>query len=154
MDEQRPHNEVSESAAADVADTLQGQTIIRHEEELRVQRRVEEAGAVHARKRLETHRVEELVPRGVEAAEVERTGPNENDSGEVETLSDGSISVPVFEEEVVVTKRTIVRERVVIRRDLVTERHAVETELLKEQVEMETDPGLEAADDTAGGVRR
>ena len=94
------------------------------------------------------------MPRGVEAAEIERTGPNENDSGEVETLSDGSVSVPVFEEEVVVTKRTVVRERVVIRRDLVTERHAVETELLKEQVEMETDPGLESADDSPRGVRR
>jgi hypothetical protein len=49
--------------------------------------------------------VEEHVPRGTEEADVERTDVSANDSGKVETLPDGSISVPVLEEELVVTKR-------------------------------------------------
>jgi len=39
-----------------------------------------------------------------------------DDSGRVETLPDGSVSIPVLEEQVVASTRTIVRERVVVRR--------------------------------------
>jgi hypothetical protein len=39
-----------------------------------------------------------------------------DDSGRVETLPDGSISIPVLEEQVVVSTRTVVRERLVVRR--------------------------------------
>jgi stress response protein YsnF len=60
--------------------------------------------------------VETVIPR-VEHAEVERQAPADPsaDSGEVEVLPDGSLSIPVFEEELVVQKRLVVRERIIVR---------------------------------------
>lgn len=113
--------------------------ILRSEEELELGTRAEEAGAVRARKRVETEHVEELVPRRIEHADVERTAPAEGDSGEIETFPDGSVSIPVLEEELVITKRMVVRERIVIRKRTVTEEHRVETELRKERVELDAE---------------
>ena len=118
-------------------------SVVRSEEQLEVGTAAFEAGAVHAKKRVETERVEEIVPREVEDADVERVGPGESDSGEIETLPDGSVSIPILEEELVVTKRTVVRERIVIRKRTRTEEQRVEAELRKERVEVEATPGAE-----------
>ena len=63
----------------------------------------------------------------------------EMDSGQVETLADGSLSIPVFEEQIVVTKRLVVRERVVIRKHTVFEDHVVTADLRRERLEVEAD---------------
>jgi uncharacterized protein (TIGR02271 family) len=119
-------------------------SLVRHDEELRVGRASREAGSVHVRKDVESRNVEELVPLRVEHFhEVEKREPNEQDSGEIETLPDGSISIPVLEEELLVTKRTVVRERVVIRKRTETEERRVEAELRKERVEVDADPGAD-----------
>ena len=116
-------------------------SLVRREEELEVGTRDEQVGAVRARKLVESERVEQLVPRDREELDdVERIAPNENDSGEIETLPDGSVSIPILEEELVVTKRVVVRERVVIRKRTVTERERVEATLRKEQVQVDADP--------------
>jgi len=39
------------------------------------------------------------------------------DSGEIEYLDDGSVSIPIIDEELVVYKRLVVRERVIVRKD-------------------------------------
>lgn len=59
------------------------------------------------------------------------------DSGEVEHLPDGSISIPIIEEELIVTKRLIVRERIIVRKDTIVETRRIETELRRERVETE-----------------
>jgi hypothetical protein len=69
--------------------------VIRSEEELRVGTVQHEVGRVRARKVVETEHVEQVVPRFTEQAEVERADVEPGDSGEVETLPDGSISIPV-----------------------------------------------------------
>lgn len=122
-------------------------TLIRHEEELDVTKVSEPAGSLRARKDVGTEHVEQLVGRDVEDADLERHGPNEGDSGEVETLPDGSVSIPILEEELVITKRMVVRERVVIRKRTVTEEHRVEADLLRERVSIEADPGVEVTED-------
>jgi uncharacterized protein (TIGR02271 family) len=71
-----------------------------------------------------------------------RTPPRPDDSAQVETLPDGSISIPVLEERLVVSKRLVVRERIVIRKRTITEEHRVEAELRKEQVEIDADPAV------------
>jgi hypothetical protein len=63
----------------------------------------------------------------------------EGDSGEIETLPDGSVSIPVLEEELVVTKRVVVRERIVVHKDVATRVERVEDELRRERVELEDD---------------
>ena len=122
-------------------------SVVRHEEELQVGKVDRELGAVRARKRVETERVAENVPRDTEHFDdVERVAPSENDSGEIETLPDGSVSIPILEEELVVTKRVVVRERVVIRKRTVTEQERVEAELRKERIEIDADEGVELED--------
>lgn len=115
--------------------------VVRHEEQLVITKTAHEVGAVRARKVVEARPVKEVVQRSTEHADVERAGPNEDDSGRIETLEDGSISIPIFEEEVVVSKRTVVRERIVIRKGEVPEARRVEAELRRERVEVDSDPG-------------
>jgi uncharacterized protein (TIGR02271 family) len=111
--------------------------VIRHEEALEVGTEVESYGSIRLRKRVETEHVEETVPLAVERAEIERIPAAEDDSGEIETLPDGSVSIPVIEEELVVTRRRVVRERVVVRKRVETEARLVEADLRKERVDVE-----------------
>ena len=126
----------------------EGASVVRHEEELALDTREYEAGSVRARKRVETEQVERVEPRSVEYGEFERAPADEADSGEIETLEDGSVSIPLFEERLVVKKELFVRERVILRKRTVTEHHRVEAELRKERIEIEGDVEEEDAPGT------
>jgi uncharacterized protein (TIGR02271 family) len=114
-------------------------SVVRHEDELELATQEYEAGSVRARKRVETDQVERVEPRSVEYGDFERAPASDGDSGEIETLEDGSISIPLFEERLVVSKELFVRERVILRKRTVTEQHRIEAELRKEQIEVEGD---------------
>jgi uncharacterized protein (TIGR02271 family) len=109
-----------------------------HDEELELDTRVRDTGSVRARKRIATEEVSELVPRGVEQVRIDHEPADEGDSGEIETLPDGSISIPLLEEELVISKRIVVRERIVIRKVIEIENTRVRAELRHEQIDMET----------------
>jgi uncharacterized protein (TIGR02271 family) len=64
------------------------------------------------------------------------------DPGEVEILPDGSVSIPVLEEQLVCEKRLVVRERIVVRKETVTEDRMVEADLRREHVAVEPDPEI------------
>jgi uncharacterized protein (TIGR02271 family) len=113
--------------------------LIRSEEELDVAVVEEPIGRVRARKRIESRDVSEEVEREVEDAEVSREPAAVGDSAEIETLPDGSVSIPVFEEELVVTKRLVVRERLVIRKRTRVETQRVEATLRSERIEVDTE---------------
>ncbi len=119
-----------------------GASAVRREEELVTGTALQEAGRVGVRKLVDHERVETVVPRGVEHADFERQAPVEGDSGEVEVLPDGSVSIPVFEEELVIEKRLVVRERILVRKHTVTEERRVEADLRRERVEVEADPEI------------
>lgn len=123
--------------------------LVRYEEELEVATRPEEAGAVRVRKRVESNSVDQRVPREVEHAELERVAADDEDSGLVETLPDGSISIPVFEEELVVTKRLVVRERVIVRKETHVEEETVTADVRREQVEIDADDGISVESEIA-----
>jgi uncharacterized protein (TIGR02271 family) len=128
MDETRPASQNSD-AARDDAVTL-------HAEELHLGKADQEYGVLRAQKQIETQAVSESVPRLREEARVDRVPAHKGDSGQIETLPDGSISIPVLEEELVITKRVVVRERIVIRKETTTEKTRVTDELRKENVEI------------------
>ena len=114
--------------------------VLRSEEELSVSTEPVSRGSVRVRKRVDVQRFDELYERDVEqVGDVERVVAEEGDSGEVETLPDGSISIPVFEERLVVTKQVVVRERVIIRKQTVTKSKRIEADLRRERVEVEGD---------------
>jgi stress response protein YsnF len=70
----------------------------------------------------------------------------------VETLPDGSVSIPVFEEQIVVTKRLVVRERVIVRKHTVYEDHVVTADLRRERLEVVADAGVVVHDADQGTV--
>ncbi len=123
--------------------------IIRHEELVKVDTTWRGIGYLKARKLIDKVKIDEFVDRDVEQLEYESRPPEENDSGKIETLEDGSLSIPVYEEQVVVTKRIVLRERVIIRKQTITERERVKVDLRREHVSVEADPGIEVTTDTA-----
>ena len=116
--------------------------ITRSEEELDVGYRTHDVGSATIRTSVETEHVEQVVPRGIEHADLERVPPMEGDSGQIETLPDGSISVPVYEEQLVIEKRLVVRERIIVRKHTVTEEQLVSAELRRERVEVDVDDAV------------
>jgi uncharacterized protein (TIGR02271 family) len=80
--------------------------------------------------------------------ENENTASHELDSGRIEILPDGSVSIPLLEEQLVVERRMIVRERVVIRKRTVVETARVETELRRERLASELEDPTEDSTQT------
>jgi uncharacterized protein (TIGR02271 family) len=112
--------------------------VTRHEEELLLETKTVDAGMVRAHKHVTSEAVAVPTTRHVEhLGNVERVPPNEQDSGQIETLEDGSISIPILEEELVVTKRVVVRERVILQKRVTTEHRLVEADLRSEQLRVE-----------------
>ena len=116
----------------------EGAAVVRHEEDLHVGVETQEVGAVNVRKHVEHEHVSERVPRSIEHVDdVERRAADEGDSGEVEVLPDGSVSIPILEEELVIQKRVVVRERIVIRKRTETLHEQVDATVRKERVDVE-----------------
>lgn len=97
----------------------------------------QQEGVVRARKAVTSEHAAEYFPRDIEDVEMERIKADEVDSGEIETLPDGSISIPVLEEELIVSKRVVVRERIIIRKRTRTEHQRVEADLRRERVDID-----------------
>lgn len=125
--------------------------VVLSEEQLRVGTTTERIGTVRARKHAETETVQTRVDRGTEHADMDRVAVDDvaADSGQVETLPDGSLSIPVFEEQIVVTKKLVVRERVIVRKHTVYEEHVVTADLRSERLEVEVDGDVVVRDDDA-----
>ena len=125
--------------------------IVRHEEELAgIDTDWRGVGFLRARKRTTTTKVREQARLEFEQLLQERVPVGEGDSGEIETLPDGSLSIPLYEEELVVSKRTVLRERVIIRKELAARTERVEAELRREQVELDADDNIELIDERPG----
>jgi uncharacterized protein (TIGR02271 family) len=88
------------------------------------------------RKWVETGIRHDEVTRQVESIESEHTSAEPADDGKIHELSDGTLSIPVFEEQIVVTRRTVVRERILLRRQIVAETVEVKTEVHREEFEL------------------
>ena len=128
-----------DDAGGSASDENGAETVLR-EEQLETGTETIDTGSVHVRKHVETHPVEYAVPRDVEHVDTsERISVEEGDSGEVEVLDDGSVSIPVFEEVLVVTKRLVVRERVIVRKRTVVDEYTLQTDLQREHVTVEGD---------------
>lgn len=131
-------------------DHSRAETVV-HEERAVPGTETVEAGSVHVRKHVESHPVEYSVPRDVEHVDTsERIAvTDESDSGEVEVLDDGSVSIPVFEEVLVVTKRLVVRERVIVRKHTVVDEYKLQTDLRREHISVDADDSIDLVDNRA-----
>jgi uncharacterized protein (TIGR02271 family) len=113
--------------------------LVLHEEQAVVGTEQVPVGTARASKRIETHTETLTVDRGTEHADLQREPAVEGDDGKVHVLEDGSVSIPVMEEQIVVTKRLVVRERVVLRKHTVYEEHTVSADLRREQLDVDVD---------------
>jgi uncharacterized protein (TIGR02271 family) len=132
-------------------------SVVRSEEQLHVGTRLQDAGRLLVRKFVGERNDSQDVERSSEQMEVETTPAEDGDSGEVITLPDGSLSIPLFEERIVVEKRMFVRERMIVRKFSVAHQERVSADVRFEQVEVvpdaEVSDRIEAGPDAVGLVR-
>jgi uncharacterized protein (TIGR02271 family) len=118
-------------------------SVVRSEEELRTETIPHEVGRIRVHKVVDTEHVTQVVARATERADVARVVPGPDDSGQIETLPAGSVSIPVFEERLVVQKQLVVIERVIVRKNQLSEDHEIDADLRRERVEIDVDSGIE-----------
>jgi uncharacterized protein (TIGR02271 family) len=123
----------------DVSGPETDDAMTRSEEELRVGTTEREAGRARLRKYVVTENVEQTVPVRREEVRVERepiTDANAGDAMDGPAISEEEHEVVLHEEEVVVDKRAVPKERVRLDKDTVTEQREVSEGVRKEQVEV------------------
>jgi uncharacterized protein (TIGR02271 family) len=114
----------------------------RSEEELRVGKAAQERGRARLRKYIVTEDVQTTVPVQREEVRVERepiTDANVDQAMDGPELSEEEHEVVLHEEQPVVEKRTVPKERVALRKDTTTEERQVSEQVRKEQIEPEGD---------------
>jgi uncharacterized protein (TIGR02271 family) len=159
----------SSTAPADrerVGDDVSGRetddAMTRSEEELRVGTTERETGRARLRKYVVTDQVEKTVPVRREEIRVERepiTDANAGDAMDWPAISEEEHEVVLHEEEVVVDKRAVPKERVRLDKTAVTEQREVTEGVRKEQVELidadgEPAEGLDGVRGTDDGINR
>jgi len=114
----------------------------RSEEELRVGTQSRERGRVRLRKYVTTETQQVTVPVQREEVRVERepiTDANLDDATSGPAISEEEHEVTLHEEEAVVEKRVVPRERVRLDKDTVTDERQVSEEVRKEQIQVDGD---------------
>jgi uncharacterized protein (TIGR02271 family) len=131
-----------DTVGRDVSRPTSDDAMTRSEEELRVGTQARERGRARLRKYVTTEQVTQTVPVRREEVRVERepvTDANLDDATSGPDISEAEHEVTLREEEPVVEKRVVPKERVRLDTDTVTEEREVSEEVRKEQVDVEGD---------------
>jgi uncharacterized protein (TIGR02271 family) len=119
----------------------------RSEEEVRAGLREREAGRVSASKSVRTEREVVRVPKRREEVEIERVpveGEAREASGATEAdIGEDEVVLQVFQEEIVVEKRVVLKEEIRLRKRVAWDEETVEVDLRKEEVEVDDQSGRE-----------
>jgi len=129
-----------ETVGRDVSGPETDDAMTRSEEELRVGKREREAGRARLRKYVVTEEVTQTVPVRKEKAVLERepiTEANVDAATSGPAISDEEHEVVLSEEEVVVEKKAVPKERVRLDKTTETSEEEVSEEVRKEQIEAE-----------------
>jgi uncharacterized protein (TIGR02271 family) len=114
----------------------------RSEEELRVGTGQRERGRARLRKYVETEQVQKTVPVRREKARIERepvTDENVDQATSGPEITESEHEVVLHEEEPVVEKRTVPKERVRMEKDIETDEEQISEDVRKERIETEGD---------------
>lgn len=111
--------------------------IRRSEEEARVETREREAGRVNVRKQVRTEREQVRVPKMREQVDIERVPGEGREAPGAKIGEDDEVVIQVFEEEVVVSKRIVLKEEIRLRKKVIEEEEVVEVDLRKEEVDID-----------------
>ncbi|WP_132992852.1 DUF2382 domain-containing protein [Gordonia zhaorongruii] len=128
------------NAPAQAADN--DDTVIRHEEQLNVDKQQEVAGKARLRKYVVTEKQQVEVPVTREEVVVERTPISADEAAKLDdksTIGDEAIEVPLHEERLVVNKEQVPVERVRMGTEAVTENKTVSDDVRKERIDTDLD---------------
>jgi uncharacterized protein (TIGR02271 family) len=131
-----------EPVGEDVSGPTTDDAMTRSEEELRVGTAQRERGRARLRKYVVTEEVQQTVPVQREEVRIERepiTAANVDKALDGPEISEEEHEVVLHEEEVVVEKRAVPKERVRMTKDAVTDEETVSEEVRKERIEAEGD---------------
>jgi uncharacterized protein (TIGR02271 family) len=140
--EGRSDSGLPEGTASGSAGAAGDDAMTRSEEELKVGTTREQTGRVRLRKWVETEQVETTVPLRKETARLERepiTDANRDEALSGAEITEAEHEIVLHEEEPVVEKRTVPKERVSLKKDVETEERTVSEEVRKERIEAEGD---------------
>jgi uncharacterized protein (TIGR02271 family) len=127
---------------ADQGETVRGDAMTRSEEEVEIGTAERERGRARLKKYVVTEDVEETVPVRREEARVERepiTDENVDQAMSGPDITESEHEVTLHEEEPVVEKRTVPKERIRLETDVETDEEQVSETVRKERVEVEGD---------------
>jgi uncharacterized protein (TIGR02271 family) len=131
--------ELSESSVGhDTSGPTTDDAMTRSEEELRVGTRSQESGRVRLRKHIVTEQVTKTVPVQREEVRVERepiTDANRDQALDGPEISEEEHEVVLHEEQPVVEKRVVPKERVSLGKETVTDEREISEEVRKEQID-------------------
>jgi uncharacterized protein (TIGR02271 family) len=113
------------------------QRLTRSEEELAIGKRRVPAGSMSIRKRVETRHVSEPVSTTHEEVTIERRPVANADSARGADIGEDEIRIPVYEDEIVVDKRRVLKEEIVVKKNEVQDTQTVEADLRKEKVDVD-----------------
>jgi uncharacterized protein (TIGR02271 family) len=137
-----PENGDREATGRDVSGPTTDEAMTRSEEELRVGTTQRERGRARLRKFVVTEQVQQTVPVQREEVRVERepiTDANVDAATSGPEISEEEHEVVLHEEEPVVEKRAVPKERVRLDKDTVTGEQQVSEEVRKERIEADGD---------------
>jgi uncharacterized protein (TIGR02271 family) len=130
----------SDAEGHDVSGPTTDEAMTRSEEELRVGTTQRESGRARLRKYVVTEQVTKTVPVQREEVRLERepiTDENVGRATDGPEISDEEHEVVLHEEEPVVEKRTVPKERVSLGKETISEEREVSEEVRKEQIDTE-----------------
>ena len=128
------------AAGRDTSGPTTDDAMTRSEEELRVGTRTREAGRVRLRKYVVTEYVQQTVPVRREEVRIERepiTDANVDQAMTGREISEEEHEVVLYEEEPVVEKRVVPKERVRLSKEAFTEEQQVSERIRKEQIDVD-----------------
>ena len=151
-----------ERVGDDVSGRETDDAMTRSEEELRIGTTERETGRARLRKYVVTDHVEKTVPVRREEIRIDRepiTDANAADAMDGPAISEEEHEVVLHEEEVVVDKRAVPKERVRLDKDTVTEQREISEGVRKEQIELidadgEPAEGFDGVRGTDEGINR
>ena len=142
LDYDSGHTETNETVGRDLSGPETDSAMTRSEEEVNVGTREREKGRARLRKYVVTEQVTKTVPVRKEKAVLERepiTEGNVDAAMDGPAISDEEHEVTLSEEEVVVEKKAVPKERVRLDKETETTEETVSEEVRKEQIEAEGD---------------
>jgi uncharacterized protein (TIGR02271 family) len=109
------------------------------EEELTAEKRMREAGEVRVRKEVVTEHKQISVPVTREEVHVERVPASGSSEASAQSFQEGTVSVPIREEEVEIRKRPVIREEVRVTKTRRQEERRADAEVRREEAHIEGD---------------